>query len=345
MFLKKKYQIKLIRPIIVILLVLLLSCQKNNSYRETRLAISDSSTIPVSFIVYGSVEPEWNMIFDFIEKQANLYDYRNTDGPVGKINSEYLAEVPENLYNLIGLSKKISEISYGAFDPTILPVLQLWDFTPGAIPPEKEKINKAIKKVDFRKIEIKKDRFIRIPHGFGLDLGGIAKGAIVDACADLLESQGYNNFLIEAGGDIILSGVKPQGKKWIVGIKNPRNRSQLFRKLYIGEAGKRIAIVTSGDYERFFEYNKKRYHHILNPSTGYPADKVISVTIIANNCILADGFSTASFVLGFEDGCTLIEQQKDTEGLFVRESEEGLQVKMTEGFSSFLEVKSISFKE
>jgi len=148
--------------------------------------------------------------------------------------------------------------------------------------------------------------------GMRIDLGGIAKGYAVDRAFELLTSRGYRNMIVNAGGDIRVSGRKTSGP-WVIGLQDPRDRSRIMATIEASE----ISVATSGDYERYFVKEGKRYHHLLNPFTGFPARQCRSVTILTEDALSADGLATAVFVMGPERGLRLIEAMEEVEGLIV----------------------------
>ena len=144
--------------------------------------------------------------------------------------------------------------------------------------------------------------------------------------------QGYKDFLIDAGGDILVSGLKQGDAPWRIAIRHPRKNQDVLGVLTLGRKGERIAVVTSGDYERYFEQEGERYHHILDPRSGFPAQALVSVTVIASTCALADALSTAVFVLGPEQGLQLLRQFPDAEGMLIAERDGELVTWRTDGF-------------
>jgi thiamine biosynthesis lipoprotein len=136
--------------------------------------------------------------------------------------------------------------------------------------------------------------------GMAIDLGGIAKGYAVDRAFDVLRSLGYKNLIVNAGGDLRAAGFK-NNQPWSIGIQNPREPQKILTRISISD----MAVATSGDYEKFFVYQGKRYHHIFNPRDGFPAEDCQSVTIVTKDCMTADALATAVFVLGPEKGYAL----------------------------------------
>ena len=224
--------------------------------------------------------------------------------------------VDRRLINILLKSQEVSELSDGAFDITFSGVGKLWKLSPeNPVVPSKDQIDQAKVLVNYRNLIINKDNNTALltKKGMRIDLGGIAKGSVVDVGARSLLKDGINDFLINAGGDLRIHSSSLE-EPWSVGITNPRDPGgpvMAIAKLSKG------SIVTSGNYEKMVEINGKRYHHIINPKTGYPVDHCISVTVVAPDAETADSFSTAFFVMGPEKGLELCEKLKDIEALFV----------------------------
>ena len=288
-------------------------------------------TIPLNMIVVGKKKPDWESIASFVDKKVSLYDHRIKGSPLFVLNKSGKAKLPSEVLSTVEEALSIASESNGAFDPTIYPLTRLWDFDHGGRLPSQKEIETAKSHVDYSRLIVTDEGFAKLPNGFGLDLGGIAKGAIVDLLADYLQQLGYEQFLIEAGGDILVSGLKGS-VQWKIGIKHPRKLNEFIGIVSLGRPGKRLSIVTSGDYEQYFEVDGKRYHHIIDPSTGYPAGGVVSVTVIADSCTEADALSTAAFVMGFEKGLLFLKQKTNVEALLVRERGGKLEAEETEGF-------------
>ncbi|HHT46647.1 MAG TPA: FAD:protein FMN transferase [Firmicutes bacterium] len=222
---------------------------------------------------------------------------------------------PETIF-VMQKALEVAEITGGAFDPTVAPLLELWGF--GAdntgVPSEKE-IYETMQLVNYRAVEIDEDSStIFLPEpGMKIDLGGIAKGYIVDQGLKIAENSSASALFVNAGGDISVAGNKPSGENWRIAIQDPFDSQKLIAVLKVKEG----SIATSGGYQRFFEVDGKRYHHILDPATGYPASEVASVSILAPDTITADALSTAVFVLGLDDGMELLESLDGVEGVII----------------------------
>ncbi len=222
--------------------------------------------------------------------------------------------VPPELARLVARSQEISELTGGAFDITFGAVGKLWKFkgvTP-ALPLEAE-ISAALRFVDFRRIVVDlENATVELPAGFRIGLGGIAKGYGVDRAMEVLLAHGIRHAIVNAGGDMKVLGTY-FGEPWEIAIQHPRRRGIALAALRMSNA----CIVTSGDYERFFEIDGRRYHHILDPRTGFPATGAMSVTVVAPDAAFADALATALCVMGPEQGLPLIEQLPRVEALVV----------------------------
>jgi thiamine biosynthesis lipoprotein len=204
-------------------------------------------------------------------------------------------------------------MSDGAFDVTYASVGYLYDYRERRRPSD-EQVEAALPGVDYRQVQVDRDgntiRFLR--PGVRIDLGGIAKGYAVDRCIERLRGLGIEHAMVNAGGDTRLLGDR-RGKPWIVGIRDPRNEGRMVTRLPLQDE----AISTSGDYERYFEEDGVRYHHILVPRTGQAAGEVRSATIIGPDATLTDGLSTTVFALGVERGMELVSRLPDVEAVIV----------------------------
>lgn len=219
-------------------------------------------------------------------------------------------EVKEVLYK----AKEFSRITGGAFDISIGILGKLWKFHKDSQVPLREEIGRLMNLVDYRKLRVDKEnsKVFLAARSMKIDLGGIAKGFIVDRGVEELKKNGVENFIINAGGDLTARGSK-NGRPWKVGIQDPRNRAKIFVTLTLNDK----SITTSGDYEKYFLQEGKRFHHILDPRTGYPARDCLSTTIIANDATTADALATAVFVMGPDKGIKLIETLSGVEGIIV----------------------------
>ncbi len=230
---------------------------------------------------------------------------------VSRINAEPGSFVPVSPETLEVIDKGLwaGAISEGTFDITFQTLSGLWKFgdaqDPNPVPPKASEVLRLRRHVDFRKVEVKRtERLVKIAPEQQLGLEGVAKGYIVDAAAKVLRQGGLTAFLLRAGGDLYGAGTKPDGQPWVAGIQDPRGSKEgYFATLELRDR----AFSTAGDYARAYTSGGKRYHHIIDPRTGYPASACRSVTIWADTALLADVIDDSAFILGPEKGLKLVE--------------------------------------
>lgn len=240
---------------------------------------------------------------------------------VVKINQaagkNYVKVDDDTLY-VISEGIKYGEMTGGMFDISVGPLVKLWGIgTDNAHVPGKEEIDRALRLVDYRKVDIdENNKAVKLLEpDMRMDLGGIAKGFAADRAKEALIKRGIKSALINLGGNIYAVGQKPDGSDWRIGIQDPYNP----RGDYMGIVRvKDKSVVTSGNYERYFEVNGKRYHHIFDLSTGYPSENgIISTTIISDKSIDGDALSTSVFVLGVDKGLKLVESMEGVEAVII----------------------------
>jgi thiamine biosynthesis lipoprotein len=265
-----------------------------------------------------------------VEINGSMSTYQR-DSEISRFNNLKQAgqtfEVSADFLQVMMTAKTIFELSEGAWDGTVNPLVDLWGFGRAGrqrtVPP-KHKIAALMPGIGFKNIQIlptgalvKKNRLIT------LDLSSIAKGYGVDQVAEIVFKAGFKNYLVEIGGEIFASGKRQDGKLWRIGINRPRKdaaSNEVYKIVDLNNQG----FATSGDYRNFFEADGIRYSHVIDPRTGYPvSNRIVSVSIIAVNCTLADGLATAVMVMGAEKGLDLINRLEGVEGLIITEKPNG----------------------
>ncbi len=305
---------------VVVLCVLISGCGKETRLKESSLLMGTVVEITVQHKDATAARKVIQDTFDEGKRIENLLSIYKKGSEISMVNLKAgLEEVKvsgDSLY-LIEKALYYSELSDGAFDITVGPLIELWGFNGGKRKvPRKSTIKKALALINYRKVTINREKStVKLEKpGMKIDLGAIAKGYAVDRMIAVLENKGIKEAIVNAGGDIYALG-NPAGKGgWEIGIRNPRKRSEIIDVIKLKDK----AIATSGDYEQFFFAAGRRYSHIMDPRTGLPASGVVSVTVIAQTAMAADALSTTLFVLGKEEGEKLIKGLENVEAFFTK---------------------------
>ncbi len=251
-----------------------------------------------------------------MERIDALMSTYKEDSEISAVNRDAAnsaVSVSDELAGLVARSLELSRLTGGAFDVTYASVGYLYDFR-ARQRPQAGQIEEALPSVDYRFVDVDLDppaiSFRRA--GVRIDLGGIAKGYAVERGAAILRDNGVEHGIVTAGGDSRIVGDR-RGKPWVVGVRHPRDKQRVVTRMPLRDE----AISTSGDYERYFEEDGVRYHHIIQPTTGRPAGAVYSVTVIGPDATMTDGLSTSVFVLGVAAGLALVERLPQYEGVIV----------------------------
>ncbi|MGD9367340.1 MAG: FAD:protein FMN transferase [Desulfobacteraceae bacterium] len=235
--------------------------------------------------------------------------------------------VSSDFLKVMQAADTIHRLTKGAWDGTVHPLVDLWGFgRSGPIEevPSRHAIAAALKRVGFNRIEVSEKGFLkkRQPH-VTLDLASIAKGYGVDAVSRTVHLMGFRNYLVEIGGEVYAAGRRLDGNPWRVGINRPRKgaaATAVYKALSLEDR----AMATSGDYRNYVEIDGRFYSHIIDPRTGYPVyNGVVSATVVAPNCTLADGLATALMVMGAAEGVVLLDQIESVEGLIILRRPDG----------------------
>ena len=283
-----------------------------------------------------------------LEKELSVTD---ADSEIAVVNANGQGELTEEVGDILQQALDVCERTGGALDITIYPVLKAWGFTTGEyrVPSDGE-IASLLYSTGYRKVVLERGTspesddengsdgraHVILPDGMELDLGSVVKGYTGTAVTDMLREKGVEHALLNLGGNVQCIGGKPGGDPWKVAVKSP------FPDSASGVIGvidaDDVAVITSGGYERYFEEDGKRYWHILNPTTGKPADSgLVSVTIVGKDGLLCDGLSTALFVEGLDKAIEEYKRSDDFEAIFVTEDRE---IYVTEGIAETFTLSS-----
>lgn len=271
--------------------------------------------------------------FDEINRIEDIYSVYKDISEISRINrlrkNERL-QITDGVFNLIHKALDYGERTNGAFDITVKPLIDLWSVARKTNkPPNEHELKRVLGRVGYKSVVL--NELTRTIHfkkdGMSIDLGGVAKGYATDRAVSVLKANGLANALVNSGGDMYCLGKKTARELWKVGIQHPRDKNRLFLEIKLKDR----AINTSGDYERYFVIDKKRYSHIIDPRNGYPiGDNIISASVIAPDSTTSDILATAMCVMG-EKGFDVIRELQGIDAVLVTEDAGRLTVKMSEG--------------
>ena len=279
----------------------------------------------MDFTVYGDAAllDEAETLIGSLEEQVSVTDEHSDIYAIDHTGSGSLSG---NAAELMEQALELCRRTGGALDISVYPIVRAWGFTTGSYQiPDEETIQSLLPLVDYTQIQYDAATgVVTLPEGMEIDLGSVAKGYAGQLAAQMLRNSGVESALLNLGGNVQTVGAKPDGSPWQIGIKDPQGEDAMM-VLSVEDQ----AVVTSGGYERYFEQDGQTYWHIMDPSTGHPADSgLISVTIVGDEGVVCDGLSTALFVKGLEKAADLWAQSCDFEAVFVTASGE---VYITEG--------------
>ena len=293
------------------------SAQKNHKRSMTLMGCSFDIT------VVANSTTEADLAIDIaveeikrIEKMISSWDATSETSKINKNAGIQPVVVSIELYNLIKRSLSLSKLTDGAFDISYASMDKIWKFD-GSMKkmPTSEAILKSVEKVGYKNIILNPaihSVFLK-NKGMKIGFGAIGKGYAADKAKDLLRSKGISGGIINASGDLNAWGTQANGNDWLVAITNPLNKKKVFSWMPV----KNAAVVTSGNYENYVEFDNKKYTHIIDPRSGYPCFGIQSVTIFTSNAEIADALSTSVFVMGIDVGLHFINQLKKVECVII----------------------------
>jgi len=304
------------------------------TFDETRVAMDTYVTVRVVADSDTLARAAVAAAFDEIVRVASILDWFDSTQVVGRAiaptgGSGARVRVAPEIAAALGAALEGARVSGGRYDPTIRPVTALWAFEAVPSIPDSNSLHAALARVGYGRIGLAGDTLSISGDSVWLDLGGVAKGYATESAARILrETAGVRGALIAAAGDIRAFGPGPRDGRWDVGLAHPRIPGEIVARFALHDG----AVSTSGDYERCFFADGKRYHHIIDATTGYPSERSVSATVFAPSGTRADALATACFLLGPVDGAAMIASLPGCEALWITSEGDGaLRVTMTGG--------------
>jgi FAD:protein FMN transferase len=321
---KKKYATVMV-AMVLMNLILLLSCGGDKEYQLAGKTMGTTYHIKVKAgrsIDLARVQARVDACLEQVNQSMSTFRPESEISRFNDLNAvDTPFEVSAGFLRVMQTAREIHRLTEGAWDGTVDPLVNLWGFgKEGALRqvPSAEAVAQAKARVGFDRIEIAAGSHLTKKRpDVTVDLASIAKGYGVDQVAAVLGALGFKDFLVEIGGEVYASGERPDGTAWRVGINRPQPDAP-FDAIYKVVRLHDSAMATSGDYRNFYQVEGKSYSHIIDPRTGYPIqNNVVSATVVAANCTLADGLATALMVMGPEKGIALLDRLDGVEGLIV----------------------------
>lgn len=297
--------------------------------RQSRVMMGTHINLTVHGPDQNSCEDAVESTFTRMEELVAKLSRHDPESELSSLNTNgSLSNPSKDLYQVLLLANRISNITGGAFDVTVLPLLEIYGKAQkNYILPSAEEVKNRLHLVNYRNVEINDSSVALAQKGMAITLDGIGKGYIVDQGLESLRSKGFPNVYVEAGGDLIASGEKPGNLPWRIGIQNPRpDKAGRMTVLEISN----IAVATSGDYMQTFTPDM-RNHHIIDPRTGISPPELASATITAPTVALADALATAAMVMGVKKSLEVLDTMPGCEGFFIGKD---LKQYQTPGFNS-----------
>ena len=317
------------------------SCQEAVKKQEIKVTgFAQGTTYHINYISTDGINYERAIDSVLIEIDNSMSTYQKTS-IISKFNqADSIMEVDPFFLEVFNISKEVYHVSEGAFDPTVAPIVNAWGF--GFENTEKTDsatIDSLMQFVGFDKIKRVKNTIVKENKGIMLDFNAIAQGYSVDVLCKMLEQNGITNYLVEVGGELRAKGKNMNDTLWRVGIDKPLPDLKT-RELEAVVNLNNKALATSGNYRKFYVKNGVKYAHTINPKTGYPVQHtLLSATVIANNCALADAYATVFMVVGLEKSKTILANNKELSGLLIYSDEKNkLTTFITDGMKEFIEL-------
>jgi len=254
-------------------------------------------------------------------------------------NNDTAVKADEMFVNIFKKAMEVSEATNGAFDITVGPLVTAWGFgLKNRMKMNQHIVDSLMPLIGYRKIELENGKLIKTDSRICIDYNAIAQGYAVDVVGAFLESKGIQSFLIDIGGEVLARRTKPGGEKWNVAIEVPTKNADEGRSIQTVASLQDMAISTSGSYRKYYEENGVRYSHTIDPHNGYPVKhSLLSVSVVAHDCMTADAYATALMVMGVEKGKLFLEKHPRLDAYFIYSSaDSSLKTYYTKGFEKYV---------
>lgn len=308
-------------------LLLLSSCDKNKELVLNKFGGETQGTYYA--ITYYSpdslnLQPQIDSLLNRFDSSLSTYKPNSIISRMNQNDTSAVAD--KSLLEVWKKSMEVSEISNGAFDITVAPLVNAWGFGfTDRMKVNKQIVDSLLPLIGYKKVKMVNGKVLKNDPRMQFDFNAIAQGYSVDVVAMFLESKNIKRYLVDIGGEVLGKGLKTDGKAWNVAIETPSKNEDDERKVEIVLKLEDKAISTSGNYRKYYEENGIRYSHTINPTTGYPVEhSMLSASVIANDCMTADAFATVFMVWGLEKSKEFLNKHKELEAYFIYANEQGI---------------------
>lgn len=334
---------KLIHSIFTLLAVLLFSCTHTDRKQDAGVYQFNKGMVfhTLYSITYNYPTDINNEIMAELDKFDASLSMFNPQSTISRINNNEPEAVPDQwMVKVFETGQQISKETDGAFDMTVAPLVNAWGFGFKKRENITQEVIDSLKEfVGYQKVRLTDGKIYKDDPRLIMDASAIAKGFSCDIIAQLFDKKGIDNYMIEIGGEIVTKGLNPKGKLWNIGISNPREDSIASTDLAAVLSLNNIALATSGNYRNFYYQNGKKYAHTINPATGYPVEhSLLSATVLAKECMIADALATSFMVMGLEKSLEFVKRHHDIHAYFIYSGEDGKDhIVYSEGMEQYIQ--------
>ena len=332
----------------VVVFFSILGCQESNTTTVTTYQKLSGQTMGTTYnITYQStqdIKDKVETVLKEVNAGVNHYDPNSIISKVNQAKKDWTIEktaISQHFYTNLHMAQKIFTVTNGAFDPTVMPLINYWGFGYTGKKPvttvDSIKVDSLLQLVGLDKMVLSNGNIQKEKPSMQLDFSALAKGYGVDKVGEALEQQGIENYLVDIGGEVRAKGVNKRGTPWQLGINTPKAEAAFSDYLAVIALDNQ-SMATSGNYRNFYELNGIRYAHTINPKTGYPElNTLLSATVISKDCMTADAYATAFMTMGLEKAFKIAQEDKNIHGYFLFSKENGtIGIQFTKGMETFL---------
>jgi len=328
-------------PVILLSLLILISCKQDKEMKIVKMGGETQGTYyAVTCLVADSSNLQHGIDSLLLRFDSSASVYK-PNSIISRLNANDSTVRADSTFAFVfRRAMEVSEATDGAFDITVGPLVNAWGFGfTDRMKVDQHVVDSLMPLVGYRKVSLVDGKLVKSDPRIRLDYNAIAQGYAVDLVAAFLESKGITSYLIDIGGEVVGKGTKPGGEQWNVGIEMPARDADAAREVEAVVSLKDMALSTSGNYRKYYEENGVRYSHTIDPATGYPVKHpLLSVSVLAPDCVTADAYATAFMVMGLEKAKQYLAGHKGLDAYFISSGANGkMEIFYTEGFRAILQ--------